>query len=144
MMSGTGALRQFVRKATRLSSRVAFFTSFIPLQAQNNLQIDPATCDDSVLILVRDVGSVQVRRQLLQRRLKFRERQSVEEVLRLFLTEVAGNPIREHTTPVEGCLRPGFLDGTWLSLAFSVTRHCSRPMSTKMDPYFAATCLSPS
>ena len=61
----------------------------------------------------------------LQRRLKFREREDVDEVVRLLLTEVAGNPTREHTTSVESCLRPSFLDGARrLSLAFSVTRHC--------------------
>jgi hypothetical protein len=48
----------------------------------------------------------------LQGGLKFREPQDVDEVLRLLLTEVARNPVRKHTTPIERGLRPGFLDGT--------------------------------
>ena len=47
----------------------------------------------------------------LQGGLKFRERQDVDEVLRLLLPEVVRNPVREHTTPIERGLRPGFLDG---------------------------------
>jgi hypothetical protein len=64
------------------------------------------------LILAANVKVLfEYRGSALQGRLKFRERQDVDEVLRLLFTEVARNPVREHTTPIERGLCPGFLDG---------------------------------
>jgi hypothetical protein len=68
------------------------------------VSLSPRIVDD-VRVLFEYGGSA------LQGGLKFRERQDVEEVFRLRLTEIVRNPVREHTTPIERGLRPGFLDG---------------------------------